>query len=278
MQLKNFFLTILSLVISTNIAVAQQPAEPARAEIQPPKAEEVNSSTPGYRLNATTVAQLEDLKDQIKALRGDIEQLQFDNARLNEKIVKFSSDVEFRFAELNKGPNKAAEKDIFNNIDTELDNDLILEDSDTKKTTKTKPKDAAVDAKIKEKTEQEEYDDAYSYIKQKKYKDAKEGFTHFVQKYSDTDLAGNAHYWLGEINFMSKSYDKAAVEYLKGYQASIRGSRAADNLLKLGKSLSRLEKRKEACTTLTKLQKEFPNTSTQIKKQSAEEMKTLHCN
>lgn len=271
MQLNIFSSFLVFSLLSFNLAFANVDATNGQSP-------QGTNDVPNYRLNATTLAQLEELKEQIKSLRGEIEQLQFDNSRLNEKIVKFSADTEYRFSELSKAANKAeGTKSVFSDIDEALDNDVITEESDAKKASSIKketshPKDAA-----STKNEQEEYDDAYYYIKQKKYKDAQDAFKLFVDKYSDTDLAGNAYYWLGEIQFMKKAYDKSAVEYLKGYQASIRGSRAADNLLKLGKSLAKLEKRKEACTTFLKLKKEFPKASNQIKKQNDEEIKNLHC-
>lgn len=244
------------------------------------------------RANAMNYAQIEELKEQIKSMRGDIEQLQFDNARLNEKLVKFSADIEFRISELQKKPNEVSKEDkILDNIDKNLDNDVILEKSDTNKASKdkkTEPQqtqddtrktgDAVMDKKVREMTMEQSYQDAYSILKEKDYLKARGAFSKFVEKYPDSELTGSARYWLGETYFLKNEYDKSAVEYLKGYQSNIRGSRAADNLLKLGKSLAKLEKRKEACTTFVKLKKEFPNAPSSIKKQMTEDMKTLRCN
>lgn len=258
----------------------------------------VEQDVQSSRLNATTYAQIEELKEQIKNMRGDIEQLQFDNARLNEKLVKFSADVEFRISELQKKPNETTpEQKILDNIDTNLDNDTILQKGDANKSTKAGDKtdtanktdakagtdkkdssDAVIDKKLKDKTIEQEYQEAYSILKERDYLKARTAFQKFVDKYPESDLTGSARYWLGETYFLKNEFDKAAVEYLKGYQSNIRGSRAADNLLKLGKSLAKLEKRKESCTTFAKLKKEFPNAPSSIKKQMTEDMKTLRCN
>ncbi len=236
------------------------------------------------RLNATTLAQLEEMKEQLKSLRGDLEQLQFDNARLNEKMVKFAADMEFRFTELekNKGAASNKDKDIFDDIDEELDNDLILSESDSKSRNKNDKEaptnvDPLVEKKLKEKSMEDKFKDAMTLLKHKDYKGARTALQAFVKEFPDTDQAGNAYYWIGETYFTRAEYDKAAIEYLKGYQSSIRGSRAADNLLKLGKSMAKLEKRKEACTTFAKMKKEFPNAANTLKKQCDEEMKNLRC-
>lgn len=259
----------------------------------------VYSNTPedakSARLNASLYTQIEELKDQIKAIRGDIEQLQFENAKSNERFVKFSSDIEFRINEIATSKKKDAEDsstaNIFDNIDANLDNDSILKNSDAKAIEIEKSKSAkdAKDAKDKkagdnfvdkkkgEISAEQEYQDAYSALKNKEYKKSQTAFEEFIAKNKGHELVSSAYYWLGEIYFTNKQFDKAAVQYLKGYQANIRGSRAADNLLKLGKSLGKLEKRKEACITFSKLKKEFPNAQTNLKRQLAEDLKNYRC-
>lgn len=242
------------------------------------------------RLSASNVAQLEEVKEQLKRMRGDIEQLQFDGSRLNEKLVKLASDMEFRFSQLDKKKNEvSAEQKILDNIDANLDNNSILQQSDATKASakpvddgKALPADIAKDKvlsrSIKQRSMEQEYQDAYSMLKERDYVKSRAMFQKFLEKYPDSELAGSARYWNGETYFAQEDYDKAAVEYLKGYQANIRGSRAPDNLLKLAKSLSKLDKRQEeACITLMKLKKEFPNAQNTIKKQMMEDIKALKC-
>jgi tol-pal system protein YbgF len=242
------------------------------------------SSSSGARLNSTTLAQLEEVKEHIRSLRGDLEQIQFDNARLNEKMVKIAADMEYRFNDLEKRIlNQKDEAGVFSDLDEELDNDLILSESDVKAANEHRESkvngsdDPLLAKKLQDKSMEDQFKDAQTLLKQKNYKEAKDAFTIVTEKYPNTDVAGNAHYWLGEIYYARSQFDKSAVEYLKGYQSSIRGSRAADNLLKLGISMSKLEKRKEACTTYAKLKKEFPKAPNTIRKQLEEEMKNIRC-
>lgn len=244
--------------------------------------------TQSNRMSASMYGQMEEVKNQLKSIRGDIEQLQFDNARINEKLIKVVSDFEFRLSELEKKKKEITpEQSILEHIDENLDNDTILAKNDknsmdkpaapTSSTDKPKSDKDFVNKKTQEKSMEAQYQDAYSLLKDKQYKQSQEAFTAFVTAYPSSDLTGSAYYWLGETHFLRAEYDKAAVQYLKGYQSNIRGSRASDNLLKLGKSLAKLEKRKEACITYIKLKKEFPNAQSTIKKQMKEDMKTLRC-
>ena len=260
----------------------------------------------GPHNNASLVAQLEELKEQLKKIRGDVEQVQFENARINEKFVKFTADIELRLSDINKKPvTNSTNIDQLDNISKNLDDDYITSgalsnskivaaspQNDSKKEVVTDgivKQDAAnlvgsnvIDSKTtkesKKKAVQQQYQDAYSLLKAKDYKTARTDFEKFIKDNPDNELVGSAYYWLGETFFLRGEFDNAAVNYLKGYQSNIHGTRSPDNLLKLSKSLAKIEKRKEACTTLLKLKKEFPSASTGIKKQMDEDIKTLRCN
>ncbi len=249
----------------------------------------MSSPAEGARQSATTFAQIEEVKEQLKQIRADLEQVQFENARLNDKVVKFSADTEFRISQLEKKKSDTApDNKALDNIDTSLDNNVILQkgdasgadksDNQSKNDDSDKPQDPYVAKKKKEIQIEQDYQDAYTALKEKDFKRSNQLFTAFIKKYPDSDFVGSAHYWVGEAFFYQNEFDKSAIEYLKGYQSNIRGPRAADNLLKLAKSLSKLEKRKaEACLTYKKLKKEFPNAQSTIKKQMQEDMKNLEC-
>ena len=71
---------------------------------------------------------------------------------------------------------------------------------------------------------------------------------YFIKKqtYNPKDLMPNIQYWLGEVHYAQKNFEKAIIEFgegLKNYPESIKGP---DNLLKLGLSFSNLKKMNEA--------------------------------
>ncbi len=231
--------------------------------------------------NATIAAQFDELYQSLKSIRGDIEQLQFETSSLNEKFIKFSSDVEFRLNELVQVKNQNTNDTDNNNkkinsIDKQLTQQNSSEGSDQKaleqkaKQVKTKDTGKKDQATIS-------FQKAYSVMKEKDTNKALKMFQDFIDKNPNHSLVAEAYFWSGEINFQKGKYNQAAIKYLKGYQQNPKGNKAPDSLLKLGESLGKLYKYKEACLSFVKLKKEFPNPGSAIKKKTSEQMTNLGC-
>lgn len=222
---------------------------------------------------AASLPQIDELRDQIKQLRGEIEQLQFELIRNNERMTKFSSDIEFRIAQFERDQQNKSNSHVLDKIDEKLDNKAM----DDKPESQAKNNSSKAAGSSQNKEAQIAYQEAYQLVKDKKHKEAKAAMEGFIGKYPNSDLTPNAYFWLGEIQMTFQDYDNAAVSYLKGYQINPKGSRAPDNLYKLSVALARLDKRKESCVSLNKLRKEFPNLSGTIKRQSDEDFKSNRC-
>lgn len=110
----------------------------------------------------------------------------------------------------------------------------------------------------------DQYTYAFGFLRQNKFEEAEAALKAFVAAHPKDELAGNARYWLGETYYVRREYVKAAEMFLEGYQNSPTGNKAPDTLLKLGMSLSNLDKKREACATLAKLSKDFPDAPNSI--------------
>ena len=93
----------------------------------------------------------------------------------------------------------------------------------------------------------------------------------------DDDLTDNARYWLAESYYVRGQYVQAAEFFMGGYQANALAEKAPDMLLKLGMSLSKLDKKKDACASFSKLLGDFPKASGRILKKVALESKNIGC-
>lgn len=124
---------------------------------------------------------------------------------------------------------------------------------------------------------QSEYDIALSYLKDGKLADAEEKFANFIQTHQKHKLRENAIFWYAESFYRRNNFNQAAINYLKGYKEYPKGSKAADALLKLSLSLGSLNKSKEACSILDKLESEFPNRAANSLKRAAEAKIKFSC-
>jgi len=121
------------------------------------------------------------------------------------------------------------------------------------------------------------YDAAFQALRDQKYDRAEMGFKEFMRLYPEDGLAGNAQYWLGETYYVRNRFDEAAKAFAVGYQKYPKSSKAPDNLLKLGLSLSQSGKKQDACVTLQQLGSQYSSAAAVIKQRAEEEMKKLNC-
>ncbi len=123
----------------------------------------------------------------------------------------------------------------------------------------------------------DQYEKALELLRANKYAEAEKAFREFIKGNKDTELASNSYYWLGETFYARESFQQAAVQFLKGYQDYQKGGKAPDNLLKLAMSLRKLKKDKEACATLDKLKKEYPNADKDLLAKVYTERQEIRC-
>ena len=101
--------------------------------------------------------------------------------------------------------------------------------------------------------------------------------TTFIEKFPEHTLAGNAVYWLGETYYVRGDFEKSAITFAKCYEKYGKGNKGSDCLLKLGLSMSSLNKPNEACVAFKSLSKEYPKMVNTIKKRTEAEIKRLNC-
>ena len=76
---------------------------------------------------------------------------------------------------------------------------------------------------------------------------------------------------------MRGDYQKAAVEFLNGYQNYPKSNKATDNLLKLGMAMANIGQTQGACTALGRLMKEYADAGDQIRRSAQQERQKLKC-
>ena len=193
--------------------------------------------------------QITSQQEVIQQLTAKVEQLEYAQKQLEDKLNKMNADIDVRFS--------MAEK-------------AVAESKNTKAVTSTP-------VKSNPKEMQAAYDKAYAAMKKGDYKTAEAGFTSFMKKYPKSDLIGNANYWLGETYYARGQFEQAVGIFADGFTKYKKNSKAPDNLLKLGLSMNKLGRKQDACTAFTSLSSEFPKASQTVKNRAKAEAKKLSC-
>ncbi len=208
-----------------------------------------------------------DIMTEIKFLRSEIERL--DN-RVTENSITLKELEKTDSKDKNKVATSSRDQYIINNISREIardNNQDIQQNYD----------------KSNEKIVASQYQEAYLIFRKKdekgknNYDAAQEAFNTFVKKYPNHPLTGNAFYWLGQIQFDLGNYNKAAIFYLNGHKINSSSGRALDNLVGLSKSLTKLGKEKEACSSLNQVFNDFSQINYDIKQELDELYKINNC-
>jgi tol-pal system protein YbgF len=124
---------------------------------------------------------------------------------------------------------------------------------------------------------QQQYDYAFGLLRDANYPAAERALKDFIHRYPDNRLSGNAQYWLGETYYVRRNFQAAAAAFADGYQRFPRGPKAAEDLLKLGSSLSMLGRRADACRSFAQLDHDFPIMPANVKAKEADEKRRAGC-
>jgi tol-pal system protein YbgF len=104
------------------------------------------------------------------------------------------------------------------------------------------------------------YQAAFNLLKDGQYDRAIAAFQKFLIVYSDSSLADNAQYWLGEAYYVNKSYPEAQGAFQRVVDKYPQSRKRPDALLKIGYCQYELKQWDSAKGTLSQVVKQFPDT------------------
>ncbi len=221
------------------------------------------------------VIQIQQLQDEVRMLRGMLEDQGMELENLNSRQRDQYLDIDQRINELRSASSGPA---ISTGVVTapstynaatqgvpEIRNDVpdVRPALDTTSSVSTI---ATPDTQVREITvspeaEKAAYDRAFQSLKDLKYADAAEYFLTFLSLYPNSEYADNAQYWLGESYYVTRNYD-IALEAFQGLLSIYPSSpKIADGLLKIGYTHYELKQWDQARAALTQVQEQYPDTT-----------------
>lgn len=105
------------------------------------------------------------------------------------------------------------------------------------------------------------YMNAFEILRESRYAEAIQAFTHFLQQYPNGKYANNAQYWLAEAYYASGDMQKALAEFGKVIDLYPSSSKIPDAKLKLGYTYYELGQWAKARDALTGVMTAYPNSS-----------------
>ena len=102
------------------------------------------------------------------------------------------------------------------------------------------------------------YNNALRDYNAAKYQLAQQEFADYLKYYGSTDLAGNAQFYMGEIDYRQQNFEQAIKDYDTVLQQYPGGNKAAAAQLKKGYALLELGQKKEGVQELNSLISRYP--------------------
>ena len=210
---------------------------------------------------ANISARMTALEEQNRQLTGRIEELEYQSKQIEAKLEAAATapaPVPEPIAESTPAPTS--------------ENPYVTKVGDENPTYVTKPEPEEPNLMM-----ENDFDNAFTYVASEDYAKAKPALTEFIKKYPQTDLAGEAYFWMGEVAWSQKDYTNAALNYLKGYKEAPTGGKASENILKMALTLNQLGKKDEACKYVQRFETEFPDSHPSLKAKSSQAKTSIGC-
>ncbi len=110
-------------------------------------------------------------------------------------------------------------------------------------------------------SENEIYQLAKQAFDKGEYDSAREGFQELIKRYPKSKNADNAQFWIGEIYYREKWYEKAIVEYQKVVESYPKGNKIRSALLKQGYAFANIGDTANASLILKDLIRRYPDSN-----------------
>ncbi|MCX7080394.1 MAG: tol-pal system protein YbgF [Pseudomonas sp.] len=194
--------------------------------------------------------QLQQMQEQIARQQGVIEVLQNDVARMKQENLERYQDLDRR---IGSGGAPAAAP-----ANSSAGGDVNAAGAAAAPATQAPAASSEPGDPAKEKLY---YDAAFDLIKAKDFDKASQAFTAFLRKYPNSQYAGNAQYWLGEVNLAKGDLQGAGQAFAKVSQLYPKHAKVPDSLYKLADVERRLGHTDKVKGILQQVVSQYPGTS-----------------
>ncbi len=210
---------------------------------------------------ATTGANYDTVMEEVKKIRGGYEEKQYEFERaieeiavLKEVINRTTADIETRLYDIERRLS-----DVENKLAIKPSSEPSGAAPAPDKIGATGPGDTGEPPTSGTGlTAEDLYAAGYKKFQDKDYDGAERDFRAFIERSSDSSLADNAQFWIGEIYYARKSYERAILEYDTVIKKYPSGDKVPAAMLKEGFAFLELNDTAHAKTIFSDIVKKYP--------------------
>ena len=194
--------------------------------------------------------EIESMREQIGAINGRLEQVEYQ--------IKQEKDAS-GLTELDR---MKEDTRVMNSRITSIEQYLDMGGATKSNVAKPAPaKVPAASVPLSSLSEQELYDQAKQAFDAGELEKARVGFQEFTKRFPNSQNADNAQFWIGEIYYREKWYEKAIVEYQKVVENYPKGNKIRSAMLKQGYAFLNIGDKANARLILKELINKYPDTT-----------------
>jgi len=217
---------------------------------------------------ANLVIQVQELQDEVRMLRGQLEEQSTELENLKRRQRDQYLDLDQRLSEMRNAQPVAGAGPIVTTrqgpaVSPAEDGPEIRAPMESQSQVNPigQPMAQSQSAPVSALDEKAAYDQAFQALKELRYADAAEDFQSFLDQYPNSEYADNAQYWLGESYYVTRNYDIALASFQSLISQYPESPKAPDALLKIGYTHYELEQWDSARAALTQVQEDYPDTT-----------------
>lgn len=198
--------------------------------------------------NGEMLMLLQQLQDEVRSLRGMVEQQQY-------QIQRMEQDQRDRYRDLDRRISQGGQAPALNSTTAHAGA------SDASIASGTSAPLAPLPAADSTPTDAQAYQAAFALVRQKSFAKALQAFTDFIQLYPDSARVPNAYYWIGEVNLAEQTLEPAKVAFQKVVADYSEHRKASDATYKLGVIYHQMGDAENAKKMFLQTQSRYPDSS-----------------
>lgn len=240
--------------LQQKVAKQEKQTEALRSEISQYHEKQADADDASRNKYADLNVLVNELREEIHIIQGKMEEAGHATHEKMGTMVDAESKRQERWKELERSMQAGLDRIV------RLEAYLGMEPSEKMASRQSRPK-GSIKKVAGQKTPAEQYAQAKEKFDRGEYEVSRGLFQAFLKDHPKSENADNAQFWVGEVYYREKWYEKAILEYQKVIEKYPKGNKVRSALLKQGFAFLNLGDKDNAKLILKELVRKYPDSS-----------------